>query len=347
MFRILCVAGLAFAGLVFTSAATAQELSDGYRRLIADAATFEDGANFDEIVVMVARNAAGGPDAVMDAVMSVAPDRAEQAAALLGQAAPVARTSTVPAPQTLAMEPDDTITAADAGPAAAAPAAAPAAATDHTPNHDWTGRVSAGLTFASGNSDQQTWNLGLQLDRNFGNGWSLASRLNYAYGESAGVVSQDQLQVEARGEREIGDRWGVFLGGQYDRDVLSSYDWTAFVSAGATRHVIKREHMHWTLRAGPGVRYLVPATGGGEETQIVLDLGSDFEWQINDNSTFHSETTVLAAESAKVEQSFRYTTSVAQNWAVEFEWRYRHEFDPLPGFEEGDSRVTASLVREF
>jgi putative salt-induced outer membrane protein YdiY len=333
MFRILCVAGLAFAGLVFTSAATAQELSDGYRRLIADAATYEDGANFDEIVVMVARNATGGPDAVMAAVRSVAPDRTAQAAALLGVA--------------------ETVTVAEAAPAsapAAAPEAAPgapAAAPDHTPNHDWTGRVSAGLTFASGNSDQQTWNLGLQLDRNFGNGWSLASRLNYAYGESAGVVSQDQLQIEARGEREIGDRWGVFLGGQYDRDVLSSYDWTAFVSAGATRHVIKREHMHWTLRAGPGVRYLVPSVGTGDETQLVLDLGSDFEWQINDNSTFHSETTVLAAESAKVEQSFRYTTSVAQNWAVEFEWRYRHEFDPLPGFEEGDSRVTASLVREF
>ena len=186
--RFIRLAGLLLAGLLVTSAASAQELSDGYRRLIADAAIYEDGANFDEIVVMVARNAAGGADAVMDAVRSVAPDRAAQAAALLGVAE------------------DVTVAQAAAAPAAPAAPASPAAAPAHTPNHDWTGRVSAGLTFASGNSDQQTWNLGLQLDRNFGNGWSLASRLNYAYGESAGVVSQDQLQVEARGEREIGDR---------------------------------------------------------------------------------------------------------------------------------------------
>lgn len=331
MLRTIRLAGLLLAGLLVTSAASAQELSDGYRRLVADAATYEDGANFDEIVVMVARNAAGGADAVMAAVRAVVPERAAETAALLGVSENVAVAAAAPAAPAAA---------AQAAPAAGGEAAAPA------DDHDWTGRVSAGLTYASGNSDQQTWNLGLQLGRNFGNGWSLESRLNYAYGESAGVVSQDQLQIEARGEREIGERWGVFLGGQYDRDQLSSYDWTAFVSAGLTRHVIKRDHLHWTLRAGPGVRYLAPIAGGNE-TQLVLDLGSDLEWQINDNSTFHSETTVLAAESAKVEQSFRYTTSVGQNWAVEFEWRYRHEFDPLPGFEEGDSRVTASLVRDF
>lgn len=347
MFRILCVAGLAFAGLVLTPAASAQDLSNAYRRLIADAASYQDGTHFETVVTMVARNAEGGAPAVAAAVRDIAPERLAMAMAVLGPDALAAPAATAPAatPETYAVEPDDTITAADAA-APVAPAAAGGEASPPQPDHDWTGRVSAGLTFASGNSDQQTWNLGLQLDRNFGNGWSYESRLNYAYGESAGVVSQDQLQLEARGARELTERWGWFIGGQYDRDQLSSYDWTAFVATGASWHAIKQQDMHWTLRAGPGVRYLVPFAGSNE-TQIVLDLGSDFEWQINANSTFHSETTVLAAESAKVEQSFRYNTSVAQNWAVEFEWRYRHEFDPLPGFEEGDNRVTASLVREF
>lgn len=339
MYRFAFVCLLSVLALIAAPHAQAQDLPDPYLRLIEDAASYDDGANFDAVVTMVARNAEGGADAVMEAVRRIAPNRTAQAAAALGQLAPVARAETRPTPQTLAMEPDDTITAADAGAGAAAP-------TDEDES-GWTGRISAGLSVASGNSEQQTYNLGAELNREFANGWNFDSRINYAYAESAGAVTQDQLSLEVRGERELSERWGWFVGGQYDRDVLSSYDWTAFVSAGAAFHAIERETMDWTLRAGPGVRYLVPATGGGEETQFVLDLGSDFEWQITPDSVFISETTLLVADAAKAEQSFRYNTSVADNWAVEFEWRYRYEFEPLPGFEESDSRVTASLVREF
>lgn len=334
-FAFVCLAILL--ALSAAPRADAQDLSDPYLRLIEDAASYDDGANFDAVVTMIARNAEGGPEAVMDAVRRIAPNRTAQAAAALGQVAPVARVETRPTPQTMAMEPDDTITAADAGAVAAAP----------EEEAGWTGRVSAGLSVASGNSDQQTWNLGAELNRDFATGWSFESRLNYAYAESSGAVTQDQFALEARGERELTERWGYFIGGQYDRDVLSSYDWTAFVSAGAAFDAIERENMDWTLRAGPGVRYLVPANGAGEDTQFVLDLGSDFEWRITPDSVFISETTLLVADAAKAEQSFRYNTSVAENWAVEFEWRYRYEFEPLPGFEESDSRVTASLVREF
>lgn len=339
MYRLAFVCLLSVLALIAAPHAQAQDLPDPYLRLIEDAASYDDGANFDAVVTMVARNAEGGADAVMEAVRRIAPSRTAQAATVLGRVSPVARTETRPTPQTLAMEPDDTITAADAGAVAAAPAAEGEEA-------GWTGRISAGLSVASGNSDQQTYNLGAELNREFANGWNFDSRINYAYAESGGAVTQDQLSLEVRGERELTERWGWFIGGQYDRDVLSSYDWTAFVSAGAAFHAIERETLDWTLRAGPGVRYLVPATGG-EDTQFVLDLGSDFEWQITPDSVFISETTLLVADAAKAEQSFRYNTSVADNWAVEFEWRYRYEFEPLPGFEESDSRVTASLVREF
>ncbi|HAQ36657.1 MAG: hypothetical protein CMF74_10965 [Maricaulis sp.] len=336
MYRFACSLVLAVACLFAAPHAAAQDLPEPYVRLIADAATYDDGANFDAVVMMVARNAEGGDEAVMAAVRQVAPQRSAQASAALGQAGTMtlADNAVRPEPATMAMQPVEADAAAAASPAA--------------PEIDpgWTGRVSAGLSVASGNSEQQTYNLGAELNREFANGWTFDSRINYAYAESAGAVTQDQLALEARGDRSVSERWGYFIGGQYDRDVLSSFDWTAFVSAGATFQAIERETLDWSLRAGPGVRYLMPATGS-EETQFVVDLGSDLEWQITPDSVFISETTLLVAESSRAEQSFRFNTSVADNWAVEFEWRYRYEFEPLPGFEESDSRVTASLVREF
>ena len=333
MSRLACSLVFALACVIAAPLAAAQDLPESYVRLIEDAATFDDGANFEAVILMVARNAEGREQAVMDAVRRIAPGRAVQASATLGLTGDIelANNAAHPEPATMAMRPDE---------AEAAQPAAPGI------ESGWTGRVSAGLSVASGNSDQQTYNLGGELNREFANGWEFNSRINYAYAESSGAVTQDQLSLEARGDRSLSGHWGYFIGGQYDRDVLSSFDWTAFVSAGAIFQAIERETLDWSLRAGPGVRHLMPATGS-QETQFLLDLGSDLEWQITPDSVFISETTLLAAESSRAEQSFRYNTSVADNWAVEFEWRYRYEFEPLPGFEESDSRVTASLVREF
>ena len=50
---------------------------------------------------------------------------------------------------------------------------------------------------------------------------------------------------------------------------------------------------------------------------------------------------------AAFEQKFAFITALSEAWAVEASWRYRHEFEPLPGFEEGDSRFDISIVREF
>ncbi|MEE2566364.1 DUF481 domain-containing protein [Hyphobacterium marinum] len=336
MVRAFSLALAITASLFILPAAHAQDMSADYRALIADAATYDDGANFEAVITMIARNAEDGSDAVLAAVRELAAHREAEAARILGvslqtEAAQAAAPAPAPAPSTATAE------------------VAPAPA-DLSPDRGWlggwSGRVSAGLTFVSGNSDQQSYTLGLHLDREFGDRWRLTNRINYGYAESSGVVSQDQVQIESRVEKAISERWGLFLGGQYDRDRLSSYDWTAFLSAGVTWQAIASDDIDWSLRAGPGVRYLTPMAGPNE-TQAVLDLGSDFEWTITDTSSFGSETTFLAAESSKLQQVFSFTTSVTEAWALELGWRYQYEFEPLPGFENSDSTVTVSVVREF
>lgn len=325
----------ALLGLLVSFSAFAQDLSDDYSRLIAEAAALDDGAHFESTLVVISNVAPGGRDAVLAAVATIAPDRLETARLALG------------APATTSPSVQIAEASAPATPAAESPAAQPVAVSSPTGwLSGWSGRLAAGLSFVSGNSDQQSYTLGLNLDRDFGNGWSLTNRLSYGYAESSGVVSQDQFRAESRVERSLNDRWGLFLGGQYDRDLLSSFDWTAFLSAGATYQAISSDDVDWSLRAGPGVRYLVP-TAGPTETQAVLDLGSDFQWSITGTTHFGSETTLLLAESSKLQQVFSLTTNVTETWAVELGWRYQYEFEPLPGFEESDSTVTASLVREF
>ena len=326
-----------FFALFISVSASAQELSDDYRQLIGEAATHDDGTHFNATIILISNVAPGGADSVIRAISDIAPERLGSAQSALG-----IEPSTRAAPSPMAAM---TQAPGESGPPANG-VQTDLPTTDRSFLLGWSGRISAGLSHVSGNSEQQSYALGFHLDRDFGNGWNLTNRLDYGYAESAGAVSQDQLQIESRIERAFNDRWGAFLGGQYDRDQLSSYDWTVFASAGLTYQAIASDKFDWSLRAGPGVRYLTP-TLDPDETQIVLDLGSDFAWTIDDTSSLGSETTLLAAESSKLQQVFSFTTAVTEAWALEFGWRYQYEFEPLPGFEASDSTVTISVVREF
>jgi putative salt-induced outer membrane protein YdiY len=322
--------------VAFVAPAFGQELSGDYQRLLAEAASAQDDEGFAETVNLIARVAPGGAPAVLDALAEIAPDRLSLAenrflAADIGvtnQLVDLPETAETPAPGPVDI--------------------APAAGDDFLflpPLGGWSGRLSAGLRIDSGNSDQQDYSLGLGITRDLAE-WGFEADIDYAYSESGGIASRDQLSVAARGERDIGNRFSVFLGGEYDEDRLSSYDFTVYLSAGLAYRPELPENMDWVLRAGPGIRYVSPVAGV-EESQFAIDLGSDYEWQLTETSRFASETTLLIAESSRAEQTFAFITSLSETWAVEASWRYRHEFEPLPGFEEGDSRFDISVVREF
>lgn len=328
---------LVLLSLAFAAPAFGQVLSDDYRRLLAEAAATQDDAGFAGTVDLIARVAPGGAPAVLNALAGVAPDRLTLAENRLAAA-----DTGVPNPfaDARAGEAEDPET----GPAESAQVRE-----DRflplPPLSGWSGRLSAGLRVDSGNSDQQDYTLGLGINRALAE-WGFEAGIDYAYSESGGNVARDQLSLEARGERDIGNRFSLFLGGEYDQDQLSSFDYTAFLSAGLAYRPAVPETMDWVLRAGPGIRYVVPVTGP-EESQFALDLGSDYSWQITETSRFTSETTLLVAESSRAEQKFAFITALSEAWAIEAAWRYRHEFEPLPGFEEGDSRFDISVVREF
>ena len=72
----------------------------------------------DSSVLLAVAKGEPGAEAVMEAVRRIAPSREAQAAAALGAVAQP-RIAARPAPETVAMEPDDTITAADAAEAGA------------------------------------------------------------------------------------------------------------------------------------------------------------------------------------------------------------------------------------
>lgn len=340
-FRTLAAA---LAVLCCLTAPAFAQVSDDYTRLIEDAASYQDADAFAATLALVARNAEGGSNAVMQTVTAIAPERADEAALTLGfePGAPYAAAEApAVAEETEVAEPEDT-----------APTPADwswrrpfSVFEDGAPLAPWSGKLKAGLRIDSGNTDRQDYTLGLEVSREL-IGWGFDGSIDYARSETDNVTGVNELIADARGERELGERWTAFVEGQYQRDKLSSFDFTAFAGAGLGYRIFEREDLNWTVRAAPGVRFTDPIDAK-LQTDPALNLGSSFEWVLTDNASFTSETSFIIADSALADQQFALTTRVGGAWAVELKYRYQYEFEPLPGFENEDSRIDVSLVREF
>ncbi|XBQ16540.1 MAG: DUF481 domain-containing protein [Oceanicaulis sp.] len=201
-----------------------------------------------------------------------------------------------------------------------------------------------GLRSDSGNSDRMDYHLALEAERAL-SGWGFEGSAEYAYSEVDGAVGRDEVLVKARLDREAGEQWTLYADTAFEQDDLSGYDWTAFLGAGVGYRVYDRPGRAWTLRAGPGLRLIdEPAA---LTTEAALDLASDFELQLSEAVRFGSETRFLLSDSARADQVFVLDTALGELWALSLKYRYRHEFEPEPGFEEGDSRTDISVVREF
>jgi len=209
----------------------------------------------------------------------------------------------------------------------------------------WEGRASLGLRFDSGNADRADYSVGLEVKRKLA-GWGFDGSADYAYSEVRNRVGRDELNLAARGERELGERWTAFLAGDYEQDALSGFDHNAFLGGGLGYRLLDRETTTWTLRAGPGARFLAPE-GRPSFVRPAGDFTSDFTTQIADNVALELDTHLLVSDNSRAEQTAKLVTGLGEVWAFEIKYRYRYEFDPEPGFEEADTRADVSIVREF
>lgn len=332
-----------FIVMIAASMAQAQEpagLPSDLQALLSAAAQAEDSAAFEQAVSLIALTRPAGEIAASAAALS--PERGAQARALLGLSESASASEAAPeAPaDAAAAEPEG---AGQEG-WRAAPAELASALASGDPDN-WSGEARLGVRHDGGNSDRQDYTLGLKADRAL-SVWGFSGELAYAYSEVDGSVGRDEILADAQIDREAGERWTLYANTEYRRDALSGFDFTAQVGAGVGYRVYARDTLAWTLEAGPAARIVSPQTGD-ESYEAALDLGSDFEMQVSEAVRFTAQTSALIAETSRAEQRFALDTALGALWALRLSYQYTYQFEPEPGFENGDSRTDLEVVRQF
>ncbi len=111
--------------------------------------------------------------------------------------------------------------------------------------------------------------------------------------------------------------------------------------------MVNTDTMTWRVQAGPGVRYIEPATGDSTTEGAVL-ASSRFWYKISDGISLTNDTDVLGSkENTAATNDFGINFKVSDNLATRISYRTDYNSDPLPGFKSTDNTLGLSLVVGF
>ncbi|HEX5361131.1 MAG TPA: DUF481 domain-containing protein [Fluviicoccus sp.] len=122
------------------------------------------------------------------------------------------------------------------------------------------------------------------------------------------------------------DREFFTFRGQWEKDLLATSEYQAFVSLGVGREIIKTDRHFFKVELGPGVRHTEWLTAPTENNGMGL-LSWDYDWKISEVSRFIHKGTVEAAETStitRINNQFKQNITKVVAMTVTHDYRYEH-----------------------
>lgn len=219
----------------------------------------------------------------------------------------------------------------------------------------WTGQGEAGFVKASGNTDNENFNLGLGFI-NESNVWTHELGFKLLQASTDGDDTAESLAADYIAKRDLTERSYVFAGASYLDDDFDGFTEQYGVSGGYGYHVIDTEKVGLELGAGIGYR--------DTSEQFILEDGSELEgedlsgvtgvllFNYRNKLTPNTEFTdgfraEIGSDNSFIENEAALTVAMNEKFALKAAVLTRYNSDPAEGFDETDTITSISLVYDF
>lgn len=207
-----------------------------------------------------------------------------------------------------------------------------------------------GLVLTSGNTDTQS------ISAKQGNqyGWSLNTLSfagRYLRTKTNGMENARSWSLGLRYEREIAERWSLFLGQSVESDVFAGILQRYNTDVGAKYYIVKEENMTWLSEAG----YRYSVENKSKTVQTTSNYGrlyteADRAW----NESFSTKLWVEYLYNFTVTQDYQFNTELSlsamltQIFSVKMAYLVKYDHVPNTGVVHNtDTVFTTALVAKF
>lgn len=234
-----------------------------------------------------------------------------------------------------------------------APGKAPAPGIEPTPEpvREWQSQFTLGLSGSFGNTDTQSFNVGITSVRTRDD--EIASfDLSYYYGATNGDREDNRFSTGLRNDWLVPDSpWRLFAQGRFDADEFQSWDHRVGVHVGPGYLLVDQEDVKLTVRVGLGV---IKEFGSiDEDLRPEALFGADLAWSVSKKQTFTLGTTIFPDLEETGE--FRAVTNI--NWSLLLDDQrnmsvtaglfHEYQSDVDPSVDKNDLKIFAGLKFDF
>jgi len=210
----------------------------------------------------------------------------------------------------------------------------------------WTGSVGFAYLATSGNSDSETIGLTVGFARQ-PTPWGLEVRAAANKAESDGEKTAERYLAGLRGKRALGERYELFAGVSYERDVFAGFDSRTLLESGVLWRALRGPVHELDFDVGLTWTDEEPVLGPGFDYLGAI-AGLEYVWKLSASASLRERLAYYPNFDESDDWRLRSVTSVeaalASSWALRAGYEFTRDNFPAPGFEKDDSTTSVSLV---
>ena len=211
----------------------------------------------------------------------------------------------------------------------------------------WSGNVS--LTFISNNGNAKSQNIGFNT-RVVREGvmWRNTFKLESLNESTGDERTAENYFISLKADRKLSEIDYVFGLLAHEDDDFSGYEYQASLSAGYGRKLINSDVYKLEMEVGPGFRRSLLEADGSIEREGTLRGAANFDWIINDTSSFREEVSVDVGEESTISKSIsKYRTQLNGRLSLSVSYEVKHASNVPSGTNKSDSTTLIALDYSF
>ncbi len=210
----------------------------------------------------------------------------------------------------------------------------------------WDGTVEVGLIATSGNSDTQSFNAKLSLQKDEFP-WRHEFRMEALRAADDSGTTAERYTAAGKSDYRLDEFRYVYGTLRYEDDRFSGFDYRVSETLGYGHRVLDRDGIWLDLEIGAGARHSKPI--GCERTdEAIARVAENFGWQISPSAELNERVFIeTGSDNTYTEAEVGLKLRINGNLATRISYNVRHNSDVPPGTENTDTTTSVTLVYDF
>lgn len=214
----------------------------------------------------------------------------------------------------------------------------------------WSGDAEAGAALSSGNSDDRTLSLRVDMLKETVK-WRHEVMAGADLQRSDGENSKERFEAGYEANYFINPRFYAAAELAWERDTFAGYRHRLTETVGAGYVVLDGDGRRLSVEGGPGARHSFLVEIPGEpsvENEFVFRAAADFTQELSDSAKFGQAVKALVgAKNTTIEATSSLTARINALFSARVAFTVRHETDPPDDRKSTDTLSRATLVYNF